>query len=215
MSSIVHYFVSIGRGAILTVVVTVVVMALSLVLGMLLAVARMQSRSRALSRVVGACIEFLRATPMLVQLMWLYYVLPSVTPIRLSGLLTGVLSLTLWNAAFNAETFRAGLGSLPQGQREAALAMGMTPVQAFRRVLMPQAVRRVLPPLGTTWVQLFQNTSILAFIQVSELTFKSLSLSEETYEYLPIFTALFFWYLFLGYPQAKAVDWLHRRLQTR
>ncbi len=208
------FFVDIASGAVTTVFMTVVTMATSLVVGVPLAVLRTQEKSRFVSVLAGAWIELFRSTPLLLQLLWIYYVVPSLIGLRMSALLTGYVCFVLHVSAFNAETFRAGLGSIPPGQREAALALGMTRWKAFTRVLLPQAVRRILPPLGTTWIQLFQNTSVLAFINVGELTFKSISLSNATYQSLPIYTALAVWYLVLGYPQAKGVEWLYRHVKA-
>lgn len=209
------FFAQIASGAEITVVFTVLTMAVSLVVGVPLAVLRSQKRSRPVSVVAGMWIELFRSTPLLMQLLWIYYVVPSLMGLRMSALLTGFICFVLHTSAFNAETFRAGLGSIPPGQRDAAMALGMNGRQAFFRVLLPQAVRRVLPPLGTTWIQLFQNTSVLAFINVSELTFKAMSLSNATYQSLPIYTALAVWYLVLGYPQAKGVEWLYRNIRVR
>ncbi len=129
----------------------------------------------------------------------------------MSPLATGLTALALNVTAYNAETFRAGINSLRRGQTEAAMALGMSRTQALRRVLIPQALRRVTPVLASTWVSLFKDTSLVSVIAVSELAYVTLQIRAQTYRVLEMLTALAAIYWLLGYPQAKLVDWMQRR----
>ena len=100
------------------------------------------------------------------------HVLPIATGLGLSPFATGLAALALNVTAYNAETFRAGIGSIRRGQLEAAMALGMSRAQAVRRIVLPQAVRRILPVLASTWVSLFKDTSLVSVIAVSELAFR-------------------------------------------
>jgi polar amino acid transport system permease protein len=114
-------------------------------------------------------------------------------------------------SAYNGETFRAGIASIRQGQSEAAYALGMTRWQATREIVLPQAVRRVLPVLASTWVSLFKDTSLVSVISVGELAYTSMRIRAQTYRVLEMLTAMAAIYWLLGYPQAKLVDWINRR----
>jgi polar amino acid transport system permease protein len=123
-------------------------------------------------------------------------------------------ALALNVAAFIAEVYRAGITSIPAGQRQAAMALGMTRAQLYRRVLLPQAIVRVIPPLGSYWVSLFKDTSILAVIGVAELMYQGRLVSTDTYRPVEILTGVALIYYVLAYPQSLAVDYLFRRLRV-
>src|SRR6266853_585182 len=131
-------------------------------------------------------------------------------PVR--ALATGLAALSLNVTAYNAETFRAGINSIRRGQVEAAMALGMTRAQALRRVIVPQALRRILPVLASTWVSLFKDTSLVSVIAVTELAYVSMQVRAQTFRVLEMLTAMAVLYWLLGYPQAKLVDWMQRRM---
>lgn len=197
-------------GALLTIFLTVTTMALAIPGGLLLAFLRL-SPVRGLSLAATCFVEFFRATPLLLQIYWVYYVLPAAFGIQLDALTTAIVGLTCNVSAFNSETFRAGILSIRQGQWNAGLALGMSRAQVMTRIVLPQAVMRVLPALASTWVSLFKDTSLVAIISVPELSYVSLKLRAETYRILEVLTAVALIYWVLGYPQAKLVDWIHRR----
>ena len=130
-------------------------------------------------------------------------------PVR--ALATGLAALALNVTAYNAETFRAGINSIRRGQVEAAMALGMNRVQALRRVVVPQALRRILPVLASTWVSLFKDTSLVSVIAVTELAYVSMQIRAQSFRVLEMLTAMAAIYWLLGYPQAKLVDWIQRR----
>jgi polar amino acid transport system permease protein len=198
------------EGAALTVYLTVATMALAVPGGLALAFMRM-SRWRMVRAPATAFVEFFRATPLILQVYWVFYVLPATFGLRLSALATGLAALAMNVSSFNSETFRAGILSIRQGQRQAALALGMSGPQVMWHIVLPQAVARVLPALASTWVSLFKDTSLVSTITVMELSYVSLQIRSQTFRVLEVLTAMAALYWLMGYPQAKLVDWIHRR----
>lgn len=198
----------------LTLLVAVCAMGLSLVGGLVLALLR-GSSYRPVRACTTAFVEFFRTTPFLLQIFWIYYTLPILVGFRPSAFSTGVVALGLNVSAFNSVIFRAGIDSVVKTQMEAGLALGMSRIQAMTRIVLPQAIRRVIPPLGSAWVSMFKDTSLLSLIAVDELTYRGLLLRAETYRDLEVLTFVALLYLALGYPQAKIVDSLFQRLRTK
>jgi len=198
------------EGAAMTIILTVATMALAIPGGLALAFLRM-SRRRAVRAPATAFVEFFRATPLILQVYWVFYVLPATFGLRLSALETGLAALAMNVSSFNSETFRAGILSIRPGQRHAALALGMSGVQVMWYIVLPQAVARVLPALASTWVSLFKDTSLVSIITVMELSYVSLQIRSQTFRVLEVLTAMAALYWLMGYPQAKLVDWIHRR----
>jgi His/Glu/Gln/Arg/opine family amino acid ABC transporter permease subunit len=201
-------------GLLVTIELTVLVMPCALVIALGLALARLYA-PRPLARAATGWVEFWRATPLLLQLYWLYYVMPSETGILLPGFATVAFGLVCNVSAFLSENFRAGIASIRSGQRHAGLALGMSESQAFIRVVMPQAWSRVMPETASMWVELFKATSLVSTLAVADLTYHALALRTENYRTLEVLTALALSYLVLAYPQAKFCDWLYRRNRIR
>lgn len=198
------------QGTELTVLLAIVTMALAIPGGIVLALLRL-SRSRVLVGASASFTEFFRNLPLILLIYAAYYVLPLAFNIAFSPIVTALVALTLNVSAYNGETFRAGIASIRKGQSEAALALGMSPWQSVREVVLPQAVRRVLPVLASTWVSLFKDTSLVSVIAVGELAYTSMRIRSQTFRVLEMLTAMAAIYWVLGYPQAKLVDWLNRR----
>lgn len=200
-------------GAWMTIWLTVVTMLLAIPGGLALALMRL-SPVRLVSMAATAFVEFFRATPLILQIYWVYYVLPAYFDVQLSQLGTAILGLACNISAFNSETFRSGIVSIRLGQWNAGLALGMSRLQVFVRIVLPQAIMRVLPALASTWVSLFKDTSLVSVIAVAELSYVALTIRAETYRILEVLTALAAIYWLMGYPQAKLVDWIHRRFKV-
>jgi polar amino acid transport system permease protein len=200
-------------GALMTIWLSVVTMALAIPGGLVLAFMRL-SRFALISKFATGFVEFFRATPLILQIYWAYYVLPAFFDVRLSQLPTAILGLACNISAFNSETFRAGIVSIRQGQWNAGRAIGMTDAQVMWRIVLPQALMRVLPALASTWVSLFKDTSLVSIISVADLSYVSLKIRSETYRIFEVLTAMAAIYWLMGYPQAKLVDWLHRRYKV-
>jgi len=156
-------------------------------------------------------VELFRNLPLILVVYWAFYVVPILTGVGLSPLATGLAALALNVTAYNAETFRAGINSIRKGQVEAAMALGMSRAQALRRVVLPQALRRITPVLASTWVSLFKDTSLVSVIAVTELAYVAMQVRAQTFRVLEMLTAMALIYWLLGYPQAKLVDWIQRR----
>jgi His/Glu/Gln/Arg/opine family amino acid ABC transporter permease subunit len=159
--------------------------------------------------------EIIRNTPILVQLLWVYYVLPIVFNIRVSSLAGILIGLSLYMAAFISEVYRAGIQAVPKGQREAAQVLGLTPVQSFMRIVLPQAIRMTLPPLASNFVQLIKFSSLGAVISVSEITRRGMELSSSTFRPLEIFSFIAVVYFFICWPLAMAIRIWEGRLARR
>jgi polar amino acid transport system permease protein len=201
------------QGAGVTVMLTFATMALALPGGMVLTLMRM-SRLAPVRAFATGFVEFFRTTPIILQVYWVFYVLPVLIDFRASAFATGLIALTLNVSAFNSETFRSGINSIRAGQRNAALALGMSEWQALRIVIIPQAIHRVLPALASTWVSLFKDTSLVSVIAVAELSYVGLQLRSQTYRVLEVLTAMAVLYWLMGYPQAKLADWVHRKFKV-
>jgi len=206
------------RGALIagtatTFLLTIATMAIAVPCGIVVAVLRLYAW-RPVRALGTAYVELFRNLPLILVVYWAFYVLPILTGLGLSPLATGLAALSLNVTAYNAETFRAGINSIRRGQVEAAMALGMTRAQALRRVIVPQALRRILPVLASTWVSLFKDTSLVSVIAVTELAYVSMQVRAQTFRVLEMLTAMAALYWLLGYPQAKVVDWMQRRMKV-
>jgi polar amino acid transport system permease protein len=197
-------------GVLNTVLLTVVTMAVSIPGGLFIMLLR-GSRLAPLRIAATVYVETFRATPLILLVYWTFYVLPVLINAYLPPFATGVVALSLIISAYNSETFRAGVNSIRKGQSDAALALGMSRFQVMRKVILPQALRRVLPVFASTWVSLFKDTSLISVIAVAELSYVSLQIRSETFRILEVLTAMAVIYWCLGYPQAKLVDWINRK----
>jgi His/Glu/Gln/Arg/opine family amino acid ABC transporter permease subunit len=201
------------EGAAMTVFLTVTTMLLAIPGGLILAALRL-STVALLRWIATAFVEFFRATPLVLQIYWAYYVLPLLVDLRLSAVTTALIGLVCNISAFNSETFRAGIRSIRPGQVNAGLALGMSRMAVMRIVVLPQAVMRVLPALASTWVSLFKDTSLVSVIAVADLSYVAFKMRADSYRILEVLTAMAVLYWLMGYPQAKLADWVHRRYKV-
>ena len=204
---------SLARGAGVTVLAALIGFALAAAVGLVLALGRTSSR-RWLRSSTALAVDFIRSTPLLIQLFVVFYVLP------LYGLLfdpfqTGVLVLGLHYSSYTSEVYRAGIQGVPRGQWEAALALNMTPAQTWRRVIVPQAIPRVIAPLGNYLVAIFKETPILATITVGELLRAALTEAGYTYRFLEPFFLVGLFFLAMSYPSSLLIRRLERRFVVR
>jgi His/Glu/Gln/Arg/opine family amino acid ABC transporter permease subunit len=202
---------ALARGTLTTILLTVATMAIAVPCGIVVAALRLYAQAP-VRAIATAFVELFRNLPLILVVFWAFYVVPIATGLEgLSPLATGLAALVLNVTAYNAETFRAGINSIRRGQVEAAMALGMSRAQALRRVIMPQAVRRITPVLASTWVSLFKDTSLVSVIAVAELAYAAMQVRAQTFRVLEMLTAMAVIYWLLGYPQAKLVDWIQRR----
>ncbi len=197
---------------------TLILSALTLLLAMIggLVIATLDLSSHRPLRIIGITVgELVRNTPVLVQLLWVYYVLPIVFGINLSAFTALVVGLSIYSSAFIGEVYRAGIQAVPQGHREAARVLGMSPFQTFRRIVLPQAIRMTLPPLAANFVQLIKYSSLGSVISVGEITRRGMELSSSTFRPLEIFTFIAVVYFLICWPLAMAIRTWERRLARR
>jgi polar amino acid transport system permease protein len=198
----------------LTLLVSAATLVLALVVGLIIALLDM-SKYRPLRWTGVGFGEVIRNTPILVQLLWVYYVLPIVFGVSIDALVALIIGLAVYQAAFISEVYRSGIQSVPAGHREAALVLGLSPFQSFRRIVLPQAIRMTLPPLASNFVQLIKFSSLGAVISVNEITRRGMELSATNFRPLETFTFIAVVYFFICWPLAMAIRWWERRLQNR
>jgi His/Glu/Gln/Arg/opine family amino acid ABC transporter permease subunit len=197
----------------MTLIISATALVFAMIGGLLLAVVDMSRyvAVRAMGLAIG---EIIRNTPILVQLLWVYYVLPIVFNIRISSFAAILIGLSVYMAAFMSEVYRAGIQAVPKGHREAAQVLGLTPFQSFYRIVMPQAIRFTLPPLASNFVQLIKFSSLGAVISVTEITRRGMELSSSTFRPLEIFSFIAVVYFFICWPLSMAIRiWEHRLAQ--
>jgi polar amino acid transport system permease protein len=171
-----------GIGLIVTLEATVCGFAIAMVLGLGLALLR-RSRIKAVAWTTALVVEFIRDTPLLVQLFFLFYVLP-VYGIVLPPFLTGAIALGVQYSAYTSEVYRAGLDAVPKGQWEAALALNLSRSHTYSRIVVPQAIPRVLPALGNYLVSMLKETPVLSVVTVADMVNLANLIGDRTFEYL-------------------------------
>lgn len=177
----------ITAGVLTTLAYTAVVILSGLLVGVLVGLGRVSS-SRLLAGSLRAFVEVFRCTPVLVQLIWFYYALPVLLGIELTPGTAAVLALTLYGGAFYSEIVRGGIISIDPGQVEAGQALGMTRGQVMRRIVLPQAFRRMTPPLVSQSIMQLKNTSLLSVLAVPDLLYQGQVIAHDTYRPLEIYT---------------------------
>jgi polar amino acid transport system permease protein len=195
-----------------TLIATVLGTAVAATLGLVFAIIR-RLRIPVLAQLTTAVIEFIRSTPLLIQLFFLFFVLPDIG-VTLSPLTTGVIALGLHYACYMADVYRAGIEAVPTGQWEASVALQLPEHITWRRVVLPQAVRNVLPALGNYAIAMFKETPFLAFITVPELLNTAEGIGAETYEYVEPLTIAGLIFLAASYPTALVLRRLEERMRT-
>jgi polar amino acid transport system substrate-binding protein len=199
------------KSAGMTLLLSISAFPLAILIGLAIAIGRLHGPP-ILRPLLAGYVEVLRGPPLMLQLYALFFLLPKVG-LALPALVAAVAGLALNYSAYEAEIYRAGLKAVPPGQFEAALSLGMTKWQALRHVIVPQAVRLVMPPVTNDFIALFKDTSVCSVITVVELTkrYSVLALSTGRIVELAIVTALL--YLAMSWPMALVSRWLERRLE--
>lgn len=218
-------------GAKLTLQITVLAVGFGCIIGLFAGLCRL-SRSRVLRYLATGYVDFFRGTPLLVQILMLYFGMPQlvdslqlylqaeygiprlVDMSNVSRFWIAVIGCSLNSGAYIAEIFRAGVQSIERGQVEAARSLGMTQNQAMGYVILPQAFKRVIPPLGNEFIAMLKDTSLLSVIGVEELTRKGQLIIAVNYQSAAIYFAVAMIYLIMTLTFSRIVDWLERRLKT-
>jgi polar amino acid transport system permease protein len=193
--------------------VTFVISLLSIVGGTILGVAGALariSRSRVLNAVAVVYVEWIRNTPLLIQLLFIYFGLGVFLP--LSAFVSAVLALSIFSGAYITEIIRAGIQSIHKGQREAALSLGMSEAMAMRLVILPQAFKRILPPLAGQFISLIKDSSLVSVIAVTELTYAAKNIVTETFRAFEVWMAIAVFYFLLSFILSRLVRVLEKRM---
>ncbi|MBS0447715.1 MAG: amino acid ABC transporter permease [Proteobacteria bacterium] len=170
-----------------TLLFTAICIVLGLAVGLVSGIGRL-SRHRFVTAPLRAYVELFRCTPVLVQLVWFYYALPVLTGVQISAVLAATLCLSLYGGAFYSEIIRGGIIATDPGQIEAARALGMRSHQVMRRIVLPQAFRRMVPPLISQSIMQLKNTSLLSVLAVPDLLYQGQVVAHETYRPLELYT---------------------------
>lgn len=199
------------QGLGVTVAFTAAIVALGLAVGLVSAMLSL-SKWAAPRWIARAFVEIFRCTPVLVQLVWFYYALPVLSGVAMSAVTASVLALSLYGASFYSEIIRGGVVSIDRGQSEAGAALGMTPGQTMRRVVLPQALKRMVPPLMNQSIIQFKNTSLVSTLAVPDLLYQAQIAAHDSYRPLEVYTAIALAYFALLFPLTALVRYGERRL---
>lgn len=202
-----------ASGLYYTVLLSVTAIVISICVGLLVALPGI-SKNRFLRGFNRVYVEVVRAVPILVMILWVYYGLPQLLGITITVFWAGVIALALSDSAFEAEIFRAGIQSIDKGQYEASHTIALNYVDTMRFIILPQAVRRILPALGNQLVYMLKMSSLVSVIGMQELTRKANELVVTEYRPLEIYTILLLEYLVLILIVSAGVRRLERRLKT-
>ncbi len=198
-------------GLVNTLKVTLLSLGFGIPMGLGIALMRL-SPSRWLSAPVGLFIEFFRSTPPLVQLFWFFFVLPILIDVEIGPFEASILTFSLQSSAFFAEVFRGGIISVERGQWEAGRAIGMTQRDLMRRVVLPQAVKRMIPAFLDRIIELTKTTTLVAAVSYADLLYQANSIAQSTYRPIEVFSIAAFMYFAMLFPTSLCVRRLERRL---
>ncbi|KUL94736.1 ABC transporter permease [Bosea sp. WAO] len=198
-------------GTAVTIGLTIAVVVLGLLIGLVAGLGQL-SRSPVLRWLSWLYIEMFRLTPLLVLLLWFYYALPMLTGIKIDALTAAVVTLSLYGGSFYAEVIRGGIVSIETGQSEAGLALGMTPGKVMRRIVLPQAIKRMIPPLMNQSIIQFKNTSLVSVLAVPDLLYQGQIVAMDTYRALEVYTVIAAIYFVVLLPATVIVKRAERRL---
>ena len=194
-----------------TVAYTIGTILLGLVIGLVTGLLRL-SRNPMITAPLVAYVEIFRCTPLLVQIVWFYYALPVVLGIDIPAHVAAVMVLSLYTGAFYAEIIRGGVNSIERGQWDAARAIGMRRRQVMRHVILPQAVKRMIPPFMNQSIIQLKNTSLVSTIAVADLLYQGTIITAATYRPLEVYTMVAIIYFLVLFPLTLAAQQVERRL---
>jgi polar amino acid transport system permease protein len=202
------------RGILVTLAYTAAPVLIGLILGLAVGLGRL-SRSWIVNIPLIAFIEAFRCTPLLVQIVWFYYALPVLLGIQIPAVVAGIMTLSCYTGAFYAEIFRGGIISIEQGQWDAARALGLRRWHVMRKVILPQAVRRMIPPFVNQSITQLKNTSLVSTIAVPDLLYNGTLITADTYRPLEVYTVVAVIYFALLFPSTLLAQAYERRLAQR
>jgi polar amino acid transport system permease protein len=211
--TVAQYFDLFLWGLLYSLIYTVGSIAFGIAVGALTCAARLSSWT-ILGLIARVYQELFRCTPLLVQLLWVYYALPLLVGGSIDNRVAAMRTLSLYVGAFYSEIFRSGIVSIDRGQREAASAIGMSRAQSLRRIILPQAFKRMLPSFINQSVIQFKNTSLVSVISVADLAYMASVVNGQTYRPLESYTVMALLYIAMLLPLTQMADYIERRLQV-
>ena len=195
-----------------TIYISIVSIIISIILGLLVAIPSL-AKSKFLTYLNIGYVEIVRAIPLLVLILWIYYGLPIMTGISFSPFVSGIIALSISESAFQAEIFRAGINSIKKSQWEAGSSLGLSFFRKLKLVILPQAIKNILPAIGNQFVYVLKMSSLVSIIGIGDLTRKANELVVTTYRPLEIYTFLILEYLILILIVSYLVRKLEKKLQ--
>jgi polar amino acid transport system permease protein len=202
-------FKFIPDGIIVTFKVTVGSILLAIVVGLIAGMGRI-STNRLINGTASLYVEIIRGIPLLVQLFYIYYALGRF--VKIPDMFSAIIAMAICYGAYMAEIFRAGIQSIPKGQMEAALSLGMSRGQAMRQVILPQAFKVVLPPIGNEFIALLKDSSLVSILAVSDLLRRGREYASETFSYFETYTVIALIYLIMTLFFSKLIGMMEERL---
>ena len=206
-----QYSKLIGVGTAYTIGFTILTAVAGFIVGCIVAIASL-SNIRLISSPLVMLVEIFRCTPVLVQLVWIYYALPVLIGVELSPAVAAFISLSLYGGAFYSEIIRGGIVSIDPGQWDAGRALGMRRFDLMRRIVMPQALKRMIPPLVNQAVLQLKNTSLLSVLAVPDLLYQGQLITSATYRPLETYTMIAVIYFIILFPMTRVARVLEARL---
>ena len=209
-----QHFDTLLEGLLLSLQITGLSVVIGLVAGFLVALLRL-SPLRLLSWPATAFIEFFRCTPMLVQIVWVFYCLPILFGLAIGPFESALLALSLNLTAFNAEAYRAAIQAIPRAHLDAAVALGLSPLDRIRHIVLPQAIRTAVPVLMTNAIGTFQQSALVSVIAIADLMYQGKLLATQTYRPIETLTTVAFLYFAIAFPIAQSVKRVEDRLAAK
>ena len=213
MNLVVNSFPLLLIGAGVTIQITMLSTAIGFVIGLIVGVARI-SNLRVLRMLAEVYVEFFRGTPLLVQIFLFYFALPVITGQRIDPFIAAISACGINSGAYVAEIFRAGIQSVDAGQMEAGRSLGMTWIQTMRYIIVPQAFKRVIPPLGNEFIAMLKDSSLVSVIGFEELTRRGQLIIAKTYGSMEIWLSVAVIYLAMTLTISRLVAYLERRYRV-
>ena len=201
-------------GAGITIQITAISVGLGLIIGMFVGIARI-CNVKVLRALATVYIDFLRGTPLLVQIFLIYFALPMVVGQRVDPFIAAITACGINSGAYIAEIFRAGIQAIDEGQMEAGRSLGMTWVQTMRYIIVPQAFKNIVPPLGNEFIALLKDSSLVSVIGFEELTRRGQLIIARTYGSLEIWITVALIYLVMTLTISRFVSYMEKRLATK
>ena len=197
-------------GAGVTVQITAVSVSMGMLIGMLVGIARL-SKTWIIKALASIYVDFIRGTPLLVQLFLVYFALPIIVGTRIDPFIAAITACSINSGAYVAEIFRGGIQSIDKGQMEAGRSLGLTWRQTMRHIILPQAFKRIIPPLGNEFIAMLKDSSLVSVIGFEELTRRGQLIIARTYGSFEIWMSVAVIYLVMTFTISRLVDYLERR----